>query len=98
MKGYFASRKLLLLLNLLRKLGNLSVEMATANSPACQRLDVPLSAALTSYEREKIPGLRMVVMDRGIMGRKVDGGGCIFRGASPDRADVPSKEATLGSI
>jgi hypothetical protein len=52
MKGYFASRKLLLLLNLLRKLGNLSVEMATANSPACQRRDTPLSAAL-GYETKK---------------------------------------------
>lgn len=39
------------------------MEMATANSPACQRLDVPLSAALPSYEREEIPGLRLVVMD-----------------------------------
>lgn len=37
MKGYFASRKLLLLLNLLRKLGNLSVKMATANIQGCQR-------------------------------------------------------------
>lgn len=31
MRGYFPSRKLLLLLNLLRKLGNLSGKMATAN-------------------------------------------------------------------
>lgn len=98
MKGYFASRKLLLLLNLLRKLGNLSVEMATANSPACQRLDVPPSAALPSYEREKIPGLRVVVMDCRVVNRKVHGGGCVFQGASPDRADVPSKEAMLVSI
>lgn len=37
MKGYFASRRLLLLLNLLRKLGNLSVKMATANIQGCQR-------------------------------------------------------------
>lgn len=31
MKGYFTRRKLLLLLNLLRKLGNLSAKMARAN-------------------------------------------------------------------
>jgi hypothetical protein len=56
MKGYFASRKLLLLLNLLRKLGNLSVEMVRVNIQGCQQCYFPSSATLTSYKNSQVPG------------------------------------------
>lgn len=83
MQGYFASRKLLLLLNLLRKLGNLSAKMATANIQGCQRYYFVILSSINKLKK-KILGSRMAIMNFGLQGRKVDGG-CVFPWACPDR-------------
>lgn len=76
MKGYFASRKLLLLLNLLRKLGSLSVKMATANIQGCQRHYFAILSSINKLK--KILGLRTVIMNFGLLGRNVGGGLCFL--------------------
>ena len=76
MKGYFASRKLLLLLNLLRKLGSLSVKMATANIQGCQRHYFAILSSINKLK--KILGSRTVIMSFGLLGRNIGGGFCFL--------------------
>lgn len=71
MRGYFASRKLLLLLNLLRKLGSLSEKMATANIQGCQRHYFATLSSINKLKKQPL-GARVAIMNFGL-GKKVDG-------------------------